>query len=332
MVSTLESEHNRKPLRLEVKNSRTPREKHPEWLKITAKSGPEYLQMRQLMQGAKLHTVCAEAGCPNIYECWEDREATFLVGGAICTRRCGFCDIATGSPQTYDRDEPRRLAQTVAHLGLKYVTVTGVARDDVAGGTAWLYAQSVREIRRLNPQTGVELLVDDFQGETEALEEVFSSEPQVFGHNLETVARLMHTVRPAFTYERSLGVITQAKQHGLITKSNLMLGLGETREEVETTMRDLLNSGTDILTLTQYLRPSERYLPVDRWVKPEEFLELKEQALDMGFAACMSGPLVRSSYRAGKLWVQAMRHYERLVPPEFAHLDVVARQEAEALV
>ena len=286
-MSTLESAQHRKPLRLEVANARQPREDHPRWLRVVAKSGPEYQEMRSLMQGAGLHTVCAEAGCPNIFECWEDREATFLIGGAVCTRRCGFCDVASGKPEDYDRDEPRRLAETVKHLGLKYVTVTGVSRDDLENGASWLYAESVRQIRALSPETGVELLVDDFQGKSVALEEVFASVPQVFGHNLETVARLMHTVRPAFTYARSLDVITQAKQFGLITKSNLMLGLGEEPEEIEVTMRDMLNAGVDILTLTQYLRPSERYLPVARWVKPEEFVQLKELALDMGFAACM---------------------------------------------
>lgn len=334
-MSTLESAQHRKLLRLEVANARKPREDHPRWLRVVAKAGTEYQEMRSLMQGAGLHTVCAEAGCPNIFECWEDREATFLIGGAVCTRRCGFCDVASGKPEGYDRDEPRRLAETVKHLGLKYVTVTGVSRDDLENGASWLYAESVRQIRALCPETGVELLVDDFQGKSVALEEIFASDPQVFGHNLETVARLMHTVRPAFTYARSLDVITQAKQFGLITKSNLMLGLGEEPEEIEATMRDMLNAGVDILTLTQYLRPSERYLPVVRWVKPEEFVRLKELALDMGFAACMSGPLVRSSYRAGKLWAQAMRHYERCIPPQFAHLEQdrpLARQEAEAVV
>lgn len=335
-MSTLESERDRKPLRLEARNAETPREEHPEWLRITAKSGSEYLQMRSLMHGARLHTVCAEAGCPNIYECWEDREATFLVGGAICTRRCGFCDIASGAPEPLDPEEPLRLAQTVKHLGLRYVTVTGVARDDDPEGLAGLYAEATRQIRQIAPGTGVELLVDDFRGNQAALEKVFACEPQVFGHNLETVERLMRKVRPAFDYRRSLEVITAAKQHGLITKSNLMLGLGEEPEEIEKTMRRMIDAGVDILTLTQYLRPSERHLPIQRWVKPKEFLELKDLALSMGFAACMAGPLVRSSYRAGKLWVEAMHHYERLVPPQFASLEgnsgVPARQEAEYLL
>lgn len=335
-MSTLESARTRKPLRLEVKNAQTPREPHPQWLRVTARAGTEYQAMRSLMRGAKLHTVCAEAGCPNIYECWEDREATFLVGGAICTRRCGFCDIASGRPEALDRGEPQRLAQTVAHLGLKYVTITGVTRDDQPRDLAWIYAEATRQIRHLSPETGVEVLVDDFRGNQAALEELFGAEPQVFGHNLETVERLMHRVRPAFDYRRTLEVISQARCRGLITKSNLMLGLGEERPEIEATMRDMLDAGVDILTLTQYLRPSPRYLPIERWVKPQEFLELKELALDMGFAACMSGPLVRSSYRAGKLWVEAMRHYERLIPPQFSHLEerlhTVSRQEAESVV
>ncbi|MCU9996792.1 lipoyl synthase [Mobiluncus mulieris] len=335
-MSTLETERTRKPLRLEVRNAQTPREKHPQWLRITAKSGSEYLAMRELMSGAKLHTVCAEAGCPNIHECWEDREATFLVGGAICTRRCGFCDIASGKPEPIDPGEPERLAQTVSHLGLKYVTITGVTRDDQPEAAAWLYAEATRQIHAACPETGVELLVDDFRGARRAVEEVFSAEPQVFGHNLETVPRLMHRVRPAFDYHRTLDIISQARSRGLITKSNLMLGLGEERHEVEATMRDMLNAGVDILTITQYLRPSPRYLPIERWVKPQEFVELKNLALEMGFAACMSGPLVRSSYRAGKLWVAAMRHYERLIPPQFAHLedgsDKPAWQEAEKVL
>lgn len=335
-MSTLESARTRKPLRLEVKNAQTPREKHPQWLRITAKSGPEYHQMRELMQGAKLHTVCAEAGCPNIHECWEDREATFLVGGAICTRRCGFCDIASGRPEPLDPGEPMRLAETVAHLGLKYVTITGVTRDDQPEGLAWLYAEATRQIHDMCPETGVELLVDDFRGVPRALEEVFSAQPQVFGHNLETVPRLMHRVRPAFDYRRTLDIISAARSRGLITKSNLMLGLGEEHAEVEATMRDMLQAGVDILTITQYLRPSPRYLPIERWVKPQEFVELKDLALEMGFAACMSGPLVRSSYRAGKLWVAAMHHYGRALPPQYAHLEIgfdqPALQEAEKVL
>ena len=334
-MSTLPGQRTRKPLRLEVKNAQTPREKHPEWMRITARNSPEYEEMRGLMRGASLHTVCAEAGCPNIFECWEDREATFLVGGAICTRRCGFCDIASGKPQELDPEEPLRLAQTVQHLGLRYVTVTGVARDDVEGGASWLYAETTRQIHQLCPGTGVELLVDDFDAQTQALREVFDSGPEVFGHNLETVERLFKTVRPAFDYRKSLEVLTHAKQAGMITKSNLILGLGEERAEVKSTMRDMVQAGGDILTLTQYLRPSERYLPVERWVKPQEFLELKHLALQMGFAACMAGPLVRSSYRAGKLWVAAMHHYGRPVPPQFHHLeanDKPALQEAEFLL
>lgn len=335
-MSTLEQNRYRKPLRLEVKNAQTPREPRPNWMRTTASAGREYQDMRQLVRGHKLHTVCAEAGCPNIYECWEDREASFLLGGAICTRRCAFCDIASGKPTEYDRGEPARLADSVQELGLRYVTITGVARDDLPDGAAWLYAETCRQIHARDRSTGVELLVDDFRGSPTALQEVFSSGPEVFAHNLETVPRLMKTIRPAFSYERTLGVISAARDAGLITKSNLILGLGETTEEVVDTMKDLLAAGTHILTITQYLRPSPLHHPIERWVKPQEFVALRDQALQMGFPAVMSGPLVRSSYRAGKLWSQAMQALGREIPPHLAHLARLergaARQEASAVL
>jgi lipoic acid synthetase len=253
-----------------------------------------------------LHTVCEEAGCPNIYECWEDREATFLIGGDQCTRRCDFCQIDTGKPKEYDRDEPRRVAESVQQMGLRYATVTGVARDDLPDGGAWLYAETARQIHTLLPGCGVELLVPDFNGNRDQLEEVFSSRPEVFAHNVETVPRIFKRIRPAFRYDRSLGVITTAREAGLVTKSNLILGMGETREEVVEAMRDLHAAGTDLLTITQYLRPTPRHHPVERWVKPEEFVELQAEAEAIGFAGVLSGPLVRSSYRAGKLYQQAI--------------------------
>jgi lipoic acid synthetase len=252
-----------------------------------------------------LHTVCEEAGCPNIFECWEDREATFLIGGEQCTRRCDFCQIDTGKPAEFDRDEPRRVAESVAAMGLKYATVTGVARDDLPDGGAWLYAETVRAIKRLNPSTGVELLAPDFNGEAQLLEEVFESRPEVFAHNLETVPRIFKRIRPAFRYQRSLDVITAAREFGLVTKSNLILGLGETIEEVHTALGDLHQAGCDIVTITQYLRPSPRHHPVQRWVRPEEFVELASYAEALGFAGVLAGPLVRSSYRAGQLYEQA---------------------------
>lgn len=336
-MSTLPRPAGRKLLRIEAKNKQVPREDHPDWLKTRVSNGPNYQNMRDLVKRGSLNTVCAEANCPNIYECWEDREASFLIGGALCTRRCAFCDIATGKPEEYDRDEPRRLAESVQELGLRYVTVTGVARDDLPDGASWLYAQTTREIHARMPGTGVELLVDDFQGDPAALQDIFNSGPQVFAHNLETVPRMMKIIRPAFRYERSLGLISSAKKAGIITKSNLILGIGETDKEVVDTMHDLREAGCDILTITQYLRPSPLHHPVDRWVPPSAFMELQELATEMGFAAVMSGPLVRSSYRSGKLWVAAMEHLEREIPERFLDLaeftaaQSVSFQEAEAV-
>jgi len=295
----------RKLLRLEVRNAETPIERKPPWIKTRARMGPEYTAMKGLVRREGLHTVCEEAGCPNIFECWEDREATFLIGGEQCTRRCDFCQIDTGKPAELDRDEPRRVAESVATMGLRYATVTGVARDDLPDGGAWLYAETVRAIKRLNPSTGVELLVPDFNGDAEQLGEVFASRPEVLAHNLETVPRIFKRIRPAFRYQRSLDVLTAARESGLVTKSNLILGMGETIDEVRTALIDLHRAGCDIITITQYLRPSPRHHPVQRWVHPDEFVELAGYAEGLGFAGVLAGPLVRSSYRAGRLYEQA---------------------------
>jgi len=296
----------RRMLRLEARNSATPIERKPPWIKTRVRTGPAYTELQGLVKSEGLHTVCQEAGCPNIFECWEDREATFLIGGDQCTRRCDFCQIDTGKPQPLDRDEPRRVAESVTKMGLKYATVTGVARDDQPDGASWLYAQTAREIHAAVPGCGVELLVPDFNAQREALEEVFSAQPEVFAHNIETVPRVFRRIRPGFRYERSLDVIKIAHEAGLVTKSNLILGLGETRDEIAPAMADLREAGCDLLTITQYLRPSVRHHPVERWVKPEEFVELRDEAEAMGFAGVMSGPLVRSSYRAGRLYRQAI--------------------------
>ena len=293
-------------LRLEARNSQVPIEKKPPWIKTKLRTGPEYTELKNLVRREGLHTVCEEAGCPNIFECWEDREATFLIGGDQCTRRCDFCQIDTGKPQPLDRDEPRRVAESVATMGLAYATVTGVARDDQADGGAWLYAQTAREIHAAVPGCGVELLIPDFNAVPEDLAEVFSARPEVLAHNIETVPRIFRSIRPGFRYERSLDVITQARAAGLVTKSNLILGMGEERHEVSEAIADLHAAGCDLLTITQYLRLSPRHHPVERWVKPEEFVELREEALELGFAGVMSGPLVRSSYRAGRLYTQAI--------------------------
>ncbi|WP_198586797.1 lipoyl synthase [Glycomyces xiaoerkulensis] len=293
-------------LRLEVRNAETPIERKPSWIKVKARTGPEYTELQRLVKDEGLHTVCQEAGCPNIYECWEDREATFLIGGSQCTRRCDFCQIDTGKPSPLDRDEPRRVAESVEKMGLRYATVTGVARDDLDDGGAWLYAETVRRIHDALPGCGVELLIPDFNAEPEQLAEVFSSRPEVLAHNVETVPRIFKRIRPAFDYDRSLGVLTRAREDGLVTKSNLILGMGETREEISQALRDLHGAGCELVTITQYLRPTQRHHPVDRWVKPEEFTELSAEAEEIGFAGVMSGPLVRSSYRAGRLYRQAM--------------------------
>jgi lipoic acid synthetase len=296
----------RRLLRLEARNAQTPIERKPPWIKTRARMGPEYIQLRTLVANEGLHTVCQEAGCPNIYECWEDREATFLIGGDQCTRRCDFCQIDTGKPAALDRDEPRRVAESVAAMGLRYATVTGVARDDLSDGGAWLYAETVRQIHALNPGTGVELLIPDFNADPPQLAEVFSSRPEVLAHNVETVPRIFKRIRPAFRYERSLDVLRQARAAGLVTKSNLILGMGEERDEISQALGDLHEAGCELITITQYLRPSPRHHPVARWVKPEEFVVLREEAERIGFAGVMSGPLVRSSYRAGRLYQQAL--------------------------
>jgi lipoic acid synthetase len=296
----------RRLLRLEARNAETPIEKKPDWIKTRLRTGPEFTELKALVQREGLHTVCEQAGCPNIFECWEDREATFLIGGDQCTRRCDFCQIDTGKPSPLDRDEPRRVAESVRTMGLRYATVTGVARDDLEDEGAWLYAETIRQIHELNPGTGVEILTPDFSARAELLQQVFDAAPEVFAHNVETVPRIFKRIRPAFRYERSLDVITVGRDAGLVTKSNLILGMGETREEISEALRDLHNAGCDLITITQYLRPSSRHHPVERWVHPDEFTELAAEAESLGFAGVMSGPLVRSSYRAGRLYQQAI--------------------------
>jgi lipoic acid synthetase len=308
----------RKLLRLEVRNTATPIERKPPWIRTRARMGPEYTALKSLVRREGLHTVCEEAGCPNIYECWEDREATFLIGGQVCTRRCDFCQIDTGKPAALDRDEPRRVAESVRTMGLRYSTVTGVARDDLPDGGAWLYAETVRAIKRLNRSTRVELLIPDFNGDPTRLRQVFESGPEVLAHNVETVPRVFRRIRPAFSYRRSLGVLSAARDFGLVTKSNLILGLGETPDEVRAALVDLHGAGCELVTITQYLRPSARHHPVERWVRPEEFLEHCDYAERLGFAGVLAGPLVRSSYRAGRLYAQAL---SRRRPPGTAVPD-----------
>ena len=296
----------RKLLRIEARNAETPIERKPEWIKTRANMGPEYTRLRSLVKTEGLHTVCQEAACPNIFECWEDKEATFLIGGDRCTRRCDFCNIDTGKPLPVDLMEPHKVALSVQSMGLRYATITGVTRDDLDDEGSWLYAETIRKVHELNPGTGVEMLAPDFNAKPELLNPIFETRPEVFAHNLETVPRIFKQIRPAFTYEKSLRVIGMAQDFGLITKSNLILGLGETREEVSQALVDLHNAGCDLITITQYLRPTNKHHPVERWVKPHEFVELAQEAEQIGFLGVMSGPLVRSSYRAGRLYKQAM--------------------------
>jgi lipoyl synthase len=282
--------------------------RRPDWLKVKISTGPNYTDLKGIMRGLDLHTVCEEARCPNIYECWEEREATFLVLGQKCTRRCGFCDVMTARPDPLDEDEPQRIAQAVAEMGLRYVVLTGVARDDLKDGGARIWAECVRAVRQAIPGCGVEVLPPDFKGDPEAIRTIMDSEPDVFAHNLETVRRLHARIRPAFDYDRSLEVLRIAKNlrpEG-VTKSNLILGMGETPQEVEESMRDLRDVGCDLLTMGQYLQPTTFHLPVDRWVTPEEFTSHAETGKAMGFAHVEAGPLVRSSYHAGKQLSRAL--------------------------
>src|SRR3989454_7180092 len=252
-----------------------PAGRRPEWLRVKAKMGPNYRDLKQLMRSQSLHTVCEEAGCPNIFECWEDREATFLILGDRCTRRCGFCDVMTAKPFEVDEEEPRRIAETVRAMGLRYVVLTGVARDDLPDGGARLWAEAVRAIREAVPGCGVEILPPDFRGDPAAIAVVMDGGPDVFAHNLETVRRLHKRIRPAFDYDRSIEVLRIAKdlRPSGVTKSNLILGMGERPEEVIDAMANLRGVDCDLLTIGQYLQPTKFHLPVDRWVTPEEFAE-----------------------------------------------------------
>ena len=279
-------------------------QRKPSWLKHAAPlAGPNYRELKETMRGLSLNTVCEQARCPNIHECWEDREASFLIGGEDCTRRCGFCNIATGKPKGYDIDEPRRVAEAVEAMGLNFAVVTGVARDDLPDGGAWLYAETCRQIRARLPRCGVELLVPDFGGKPGSLRVVIESQPEVLSHNLETVRRIFRHTRPAFSYDGSLRVLAQAREAlpaDCATKSNLILGMGETEEEVVEAMHDLRAVGVSILTIGQYLQPTHTHLALQRFAPPEEFARHAAIGAQLGFDHVESGPLTRSSYRAGR--------------------------------
>jgi lipoic acid synthetase len=276
----------------------------PGWLKVRAPGGANYVAVKQLMRDLKLHTVCAEAHCPNVGECWEHRAATFMILGDVCTRNCAYCAVAHGTPAPYDAEEPVRLAEAVTTLGLKHVVITSVDRDDLANGGAEAFAGCVGEIRRRLPQTSVELLIPDFKGSDAALELVVAARPEILNHNLETVERLYRVARPGGRYARALRLLARAKEMApeLTTKSGLMCGLGEEWDELLGAMRDLAAQGVDILTLGQYLRPSASHLPVARYYTPDEFAALRAAGVAMGFRHVEAGPLVRSSYHA---WEQA---------------------------
>lgn len=283
-------------------------QRRPPWLKVRMATGANYTQLRGLMRGLSLHTVCEEAMCPNIGECWEEREATFLILGDKCTRRCGFCDVMTAKPDPVDEDEPRRIAGAVREMSLRHVVLTGVARDDLADGGARIWAAAVRACKDAVPGIGVEVLPSDFKGGERDIATVLDAEPDVFAHNLETARRLHDRIRPAFGYDRSLGVLRFAKQYrpGRVAKSNLILGMGETPDEVTSAMRDLAGAGVDVLTMGQYLQPTPSHLPVDRWVHPDEFARHKREGEEMGIAHVEAGPLVRSSYHAGRQLQRAL--------------------------
>jgi lipoyl synthase len=274
----------------------------PPWLKVKVKHGPNFLELRKLMREHGLHTVCEESGpCPNIYECWEQRTATFLILGNVCTRRCTFCDVITGRPPELDSGEPERVAKAVAAVGLAYAVVTGVARDDIReDGGASIWAETIRAIRKHNPDCGVEVLVPDFRAYPHAIRTVVEAAPDVFAHNLETVRRIHGEVRKGFSYERSLEVFRLAKEFrpDQVTKSGMILGMGETDDEVRVSLEDLRSVGVDLITLGQYLSPSRAHPAVDRYVTPETFDELGDFARRLGFSHVTAGPLVRSSYHA----------------------------------
>jgi len=277
-------------------------------LKVKIQTGPNYSDLKRIMRGLDLHTVCEEAGCPNIYECWEEREATFLILGDKCTRRCGFCDVMTAKPEPVEADEPQRVARAAQAMGLRYVVLTSVARDDLPDGGASGWAACIRAIRAAVPGCGVEVLPPDFRGDERAIATVLESEPDVFAHNLETVRRLHARIRPAFDYDRSLEMLGTVKRlrPSQVTKSNLILGMGERPEEVEEAMKDIAATGCDLLTMGQYLQPTSFHLPVGRWVPPEEFERYAAFGPEMGFAHVEAGPLVRSSYHAGKQLARAL--------------------------
>ncbi|MBI3259595.1 MAG: lipoyl synthase [Ignavibacteriae bacterium] len=275
-----------------------PSNRRPEWLKVRAPGGENYAGIKQMMRSKSLHTVCEEARCPNITECWNAGTATFMILGDTCTRSCGFCAVKTGRPLEIDEDEPRKVAESVREMKLKHAVITSVNRDERADGGSIIWAETITEVRRLNPQTSIEVLIPDFKGKMEPLQRIIDVKPDILNHNTETVPRLYRKVRPQGKYVWSLALLKEAKTQNMRTKTGVMLGLGETREEVLEVMKDLNEIGVNVLTLGQYLQPTKNHLPVDRFVHPAEFDEYQRIGLEMGFDIVESGPLVRSSYHA----------------------------------
>jgi lipoic acid synthetase len=285
-------------------------ERKPEWLRAKANMGPEFRSLKQRVRNLDLVTVCEEAGCPNIFDCWNDGTATFMINGERCTRACGFCLVDTRKPEPPDPDEPVRVAQAVADMGLSHAVVTTVARDDLPDGGASQFAATIRAVHQRCPGTAVEVLISDCKGEPEALDTIFAARPEVLNHNLETVARLQRAVRPSASYTRSLAVLARAKAAGLVTKSGIILGMGETEDEVLGALADLRGVGVDIVTLGQYLRPTAHHLPVARWWTPDEFARLRAAGEAMGFAHVEASPLTRSSYHAKQAAASALEQGE----------------------
>ena len=270
----------------------------PGWLRAKIPGGPVYQETSQIVRAHQLHTVCESAQCPNLGECWSRKTATIMILGNVCTRSCGFCAVLTGRPTELDRDEPRRVAEAIRLMGLRHAVITSVARDELLDGGAAIWAETIRAVREQNPQTAIEVLIPDFKGRWHDLETVLAAGPDILNHNVETVPRLHKLVRPQARYERSLELLRRAKHAGFVTKSGLMLGLGERDDEIELTLRAMAADGLDILTLGQYLRPSAQHLPLYRWISPEDFARWKRFGLEIGFRVVESGPLVRSSYHA----------------------------------
>ncbi len=277
---------------------RNPGRRLPPWFKVTIKQGPDYQDIRRIMDTLSLHTICEEARCPNVWECWNNRTATFLILGDICTRRCHYCAVTTGRPLELDREEPVRVARAVQALGLRHAVITSVNRDELEDGGAWVFAEAIRQIRALSPTCAVEVLVPDFEGDEMALRTVVAERPDILNHNIETVPRLFPSIRPQGKYGRSIELLRRARHLGATTKSGLIVGMGETIDEVREVMRDLRAVGCEILTIGQYLQPTRQHLPVVRFYHPGEFSELKTEGLALGFTHVESGPLVRSSYHA----------------------------------